>query len=81
MPDEGLSDSTYLDDFLRTPRNTTNNNNNDDDDDDEYNNNDDNNDNDNDVKKATTQILMTADVEDDCESDDRTLVDDLVMIL
>jgi hypothetical protein len=73
MPDEGLSDSTYLDDFLRTPRNINNNN----DDDGDYNNNDD----DNDVKKVTTQILMTADVEDDCESDDRTLVDDLVKIL
>ncbi len=73
MPDEGLSDSTYLDDFLRTPRNNNNNN-----DDDEYN---DNDDNDKDVKKATTQILMTADVDDDCESDDRTLVDDLVTIL
>jgi hypothetical protein len=79
MPDEGLSDSTYLDDFLRTPRNTNNNDNNNNDDDGDYNNNDENNDND--VKKATTQILMTADVEDDCESDDRTLVDDLVMIL
>jgi len=75
MPDEGLSDSTYLDDFLRNTNNTNNNN----DDDGDYNNNDDNNDND--VKKVTTQILMTADVDDDCESDDRTLVDDLVTIL
>ena len=73
MPDDGLSDSTIQDDFFLSTRKVINNN-------DNINN---VKSNENDVKGTTHQIhkMSTDDVEDDCESDDRTLVDDLVTIL